>query len=219
MGKVRRLRQKYHQSCQKSEKQPTTSPSTPIAPVVFSVPGEPVPPIKLPTDSNLFAGVKISLSDLKQSLLPPSREILGSTSLEATVVSSKIKKDLKHLPKKEKRRYVRESLLERLGAVRKPAAKQHRKRVKKTALNIDLKSLVDSLPAVVPKEDKESQHHGSNGKQKKFKKAKASKLQFLSDVKAFKSVLSNSYYKADPASAISNYTTRTAHKQMNIRTL
>ena len=119
MGKVRRLRQKYHLACQKSEPEPKP---TPIVPVVHSEPGQPVVPIRLSDKSNLFAGVTISLSDLKQSLQPPCREILGSVC-EAPVVGSQATSTLKHVAKKEKRLVRREALLRSKNCNHKPFLK------------------------------------------------------------------------------------------------
>jgi len=180
MGKVRRLRQKYHLACQKSE---VTSKLTPIVPVVQSVPGQPDVPVKLSDESNLFAGVTISLSDLKQTLLPPSQELLGSVS-EASVVGTQTNSSLKHVPKKEKRLVRREALLRKIDTVRKlkQESKQRLKR-EKTAVTGDLRPLMDALPSLSTSretksqlgtknsKDKQNKHRHSTLSQKKRKKA------------------------------------------------
>lgn len=111
MGKVRRLRKKFHLACQKSQ---SDQVATPVVPVVSSIPGQTEVPVKLSSDSNIFAGITISFSDLQQKLPPPT-PVLGTVS-EPSVSGDQTSKstnqsNTRHVPKKEKRLARREALL------------------------------------------------------------------------------------------------------------
>lgn len=115
MGKVRKLRKKYHLACQKSATA-TQENDTAVVPVVESVPGKAELPVKLSSDANIFAGITISFSDLQQTLLPPTTKPLNvplGTVSEPSVIESLSKKgwSRKHVTKKDKILARRERLL------------------------------------------------------------------------------------------------------------
>ncbi|KAJ1523332.1 hypothetical protein ONE63_001203 [Megalurothrips usitatus] len=222
MGKVRRLRQKYHLACQKSGATDTDLTTTPVVPVFKSVPGQVEVPVKCSNDSNIFAGVTISVSDLNQTLLPPPKQatqVLGSVSEASVAGSSRAAKATKHIPKKEKRLARREMLLRKIDTVRKlkQESKQALKRRKKpTPLKpMLMQSLIEALPLFNSTKNSQTDHSGTAKKDGKIKRVKACptkhkrKKDFLENLKSYKTVLSNSHYQADPASAISNYLLRT----------
>ncbi|XP_034232549.1 uncharacterized protein LOC117640290 [Thrips palmi] len=215
MGKVRKLRKKYHLACQKAAA--AESNDTPVVPVVQSVPGQAELPVKLSTDSNIFAGITISFADLKQTLLPPSTQPLDvplGTVSEPSVVGSLFKKNLKHVSKKDKIIARREALLRKIDTVRqlKLDARKAFKLSKKKEVPkpMQMATLIDALP-MLPSSDKEpgSSKKGKVSQVKACLSKKKRNKQFMDGIKAFKAVLSNTHYKADPASAISNYVINT----------
>lgn len=283
MGKVRRLRKKYHLACQKSE--PT---STDVVPVVESIPGRKEVPV---IDSNIFAGLTISLSDLQQTLLPPSSAPVLGTVSEASVIGSQIEKSTKHVSKKDKRFARREALLRseyftrssglpspkicedlmehffplcisllpylpEIDTVKKlrQEAKQASKRPKKSGppKPMVMSSLFDALPKfTVHKDNNEASSSSKVSKDDKIPRVKAfdskkkrkktlyveendklcdtaevvkkynlylgfSFLCFrIDNISTMKSILSIKHYKADPASAITNFLLRTVDKKDN----
>ncbi|XP_026277330.1 uncharacterized protein LOC113205791 [Frankliniella occidentalis] len=219
MGKVRRLRKKYHLACQKADNAETDS-STPIVPVVQSVPGRLEVPVKLNSDANIFAGLTISLSDLKQTLLPqPTTAVLGSVS-EASVVGSQKAQSKKPALKKDRRLVRREELLKKLEVSRQAVKAAKKPRVPKQPKPMSVLSLMDALSSLTAsnKEKKtstKSSQSGSSGssgskvQRVRGNSSKQKRKQLIDNMKAYKNVLSNKHYKTDPFSAISNYLQKT----------
>lgn len=218
MGKVRKLRKKYHLACQKAAAT-AENEDTPVVPVVKSIPGRVELPVTLNTDANIFSGLTISFDKLQKSLLPhlsnPPDVPLGTIS-EPSVAGTLKKKGLKGVSKKDKIIARREALLRKIDTVRqlKLDAKKSLKLSKKKEVPkpMQMATLMEALPLFTPAE-KDKSGSSKKGKDPLTLKAclpkKKRKKQFMDDMKAFKSVLSNTHYKADPASAISNYVINT----------
>ncbi|KAK3907693.1 Vesicle-associated membrane protein-associated protein C16G5.05c [Frankliniella fusca] len=242
MGKVRRLRKKYHLACQREETAKTET-STPILPVVQSLP-ERLGPVEVPLildkGSNIFSGITISLSDLKQTLVPPTTRttVLGSVS-EASVVESARTDKNKPRRKKDFLADRRKKLLAKLEALEatRQAAKDAKKRKAPPKLPqpMSLLTLVDTLPSVtgICKDKKKTgtktstigekstgttQRH-QTGIQKTSSPIKKTRQnaqkELLANMEKYKQVLSNKQYKTDPFSAISNYVRKTVSQDMS----
>lgn len=149
MGKVRKLRQKFHIATKgdKTNDQKTITNEVPVyKPLVIS-----------PISENVFAGLKINfdnLNELKHSNIPDDIDTTDNkedNNLSAALL--KLRSSSKQINKKDKIRNRREMLLKKINGVQN-AIQQKKKEVlakkkrEKTVITGDLKPLQDALPSL-----------------------------------------------------------------------
>lgn len=182
MGKVRRLRQKYHDTLKSETKQKHDGPVQENHPHL---------PISQPSD-NLFEGINIDIAALK-------------TQLADDVKSQKSTIKTQPLPKKDKLKLRREQFMKKidvLGRLKKEQKAEKKRR--KTPIIGDVNPLRDALPSLEsllknrtnikykPEEPKKSRG---------IAKAKKRKKELVQGVKIFKAVMN----KKNPLESITRH--------------
>ncbi|XP_066148184.1 ribosome biogenesis protein SLX9 homolog [Euwallacea fornicatus] len=183
MGKVRRLRRKYH-AASKTEVQPPQPPLEKHTPSLR--------PLSIPSD-DLFASVNINFEDLKTRLSDDTEDVKSQKS-----VSSKVSR----LPKKDKLKMRREMFLKKMDAIKQ--AKQELKQRKKAPVIGDTKALRDALPSLenLFKERPNVKYSIVEPKNKGIQKSKVRRKELVQGVKTFKAILRNKAFKKDPMKAL-----------------
>lgn len=217
MGKQRRERQKYHLSRMKSNNAVATATDSCESNEKQSQKTSTF----LPVPENLFAGIDISVDNLKQSLEDSDiRSVISKKSLSAGNVISK----------KEKRKLRHEAFLKKLEAayhVRKDAKKQ--RKLKTSPLKTEAQPQSDKFPLLnlsdkLPPLDLNIELAQKNSisekkpvrKQRGIPKAKRRNKVMLQDIALFKQLLANDEYKADPVTSISSHIhTKVCEEVMN----
>ncbi|XP_066256146.1 ribosome biogenesis protein SLX9 homolog [Euwallacea similis] len=187
MGKVRRLRQKYHAATKTTQVQPLQPPLKKQTPLL--------PPLSTPSD-NLFANININFEDLKTQLSDDTDDVKSQKS-----VSSKVSR----LPKKDKLRMRREMFLKKMDVIKQ--AKQELKERKKASIIGNTKALRDALPSLenLFKQKPNVKYNITKPKRKGIQKSKVRKKELIQGVKTFKAILKNKTFKKDPMKALSEH--------------
>ncbi|KAL0279829.1 UNVERIFIED_CONTAM: hypothetical protein PYX00_001307 [Menopon gallinae] len=202
MGKVRKLRKKYHlskveeakalkQAVQTSDENTKTSVTTSKDNVIA------------PSD-NIFAGLDISLDSITKTL-PKDFDA-------RSVVSTKSRKELKleeqHLKKKVKQKLRHERFLQKLN-VTQQAMKDAKERKKKKGKPVtgDLNPLLEALPSLksllTSKFEKEAKE--SKSKLKGVMKMKKRLKQQTADAKLMKKIFKDKKFQANPGQTITEF--------------
>lgn len=189
MGKVRRLRQKYHATLKSESTQKQDGPVKENHPHL---------PVTLPSD-NLFAGINIDIAALKTQLSDDVRSVKSQKSSIKT----------QPLPKKDKLKLRREQFMKKidvLGRMKKEQKAEKKRR--KTPIIGDVNPLRDALPSLesllknrtnvkyTPEEPK---------KTRGIAKAKKRKKELVQGVKTFKAVMNNDTFKKNPLESITRH--------------
>lgn len=189
MGKVRRLRQKYHATLKNESTQNQDVPAKENHPHL---------PITVPSD-NLFAGINIDVAALKTQLSDDTRSVKSQKSTVKT----------RPLPKKDKLKLRRERFMKKidvLGRIKKEQKAEKKRR--KTPIIGDVNPLRDALPSLesllknrtnvkyTPEEPKKSRG---------IAKAKKRKKELVQGVKTFKALINNDTFKKNPLETITRH--------------
>ncbi|XP_069698769.1 uncharacterized protein [Periplaneta americana] len=189
MGKVRRQRQKYHL--------PRTDAPAASNDSVQNEEQSPEIPTELIVPENVFAGIDISLDNLKQSLKDCDVR---------SVVSQKILPAGNTISKKEKRRLRHELFVKKLDAAYQ-AKKRSIRRYKKMKKPAENKSFVDDklppLDTCLKESDENPKKKKRETKVKGIAKAKHRNKALLQDVELFKKLLEDNTVQADPVASVS----------------
>ncbi|KAL1518227.1 hypothetical protein ABEB36_001884 [Hypothenemus hampei] len=189
MGKVRRLRQKFHTST-KSNIAPITAADSEIKPSKVSL---------LQSKTDLFANVAINIQQLSTFNIPQDEDQQSTKSTASLMIKKK----------KDKLKLRREQLLKKIDLVNQMKRESKRKLKRKKTKDIvgDLDSLRDALPSLKNLSKTRGPKFPSAPKKKKkcIEKEQKRKRQLLNEVKAFKTVLKNKKYQKSPLEAISKH--------------
>ncbi|XP_076264346.1 ribosome biogenesis protein SLX9 homolog [Rhynchophorus ferrugineus] len=193
MGKIKRLRQKYHLATKKgcTENKGTISSSTDYIPDDS---------LKYPTN-DLFAGINIDVTKLKSNLNDDVQSIKSYKSLKS---ESKIV-----LPKKQKIKLRRNVLLQKIDTVSQMKKElKIKKRRKNISIIGDTNPLHDALPSLeslLKSRPNIRQNIPTTKKSKAIQKAKLRKKETIQGVNIFKSVLNNKNFLKNPKEAITQH--------------
>lgn len=198
MGKVKRLRQKYHTSIAKEERNEVDNGG-------FTAPGplQLVPTVKntIPgatssSGSNMFAGLQIKLGEVENTPTSSSIDVSDVTS------TASFRKQNKCGTKKERRRQKHEEFMQQIDFIQGAArAERERKKREKTAVVGDMHPLLNALPSLKElmsaSKTKTQPTKGVSGK-KKMEMQK----DFMSDIQMFMAVHQDPIFKSDPFGAV-----------------
>ncbi|XP_050713270.1 ribosome biogenesis protein SLX9 homolog [Eriocheir sinensis] len=196
MGKVKRLRQKYHLSLakEKAEKASAGQNATNSVPQL-------VPQIHGATSSqkerdNIFAGLQIKLG--AAGTLPATKQVEPDNM---SVVSLGQQSQME--PKAEKRKKRRMELLKKIDVVRagQQEEKDRRKR-EKTVVTGDMHPLLNALPSLGELMASQNEKTHKSKKPKGTPKMKIVKKETLSDIEMFTSVHQDPQFTNDPFKAV-----------------
>ncbi|XP_066965765.1 ribosome biogenesis protein SLX9 homolog isoform X2 [Macrobrachium rosenbergii] len=144
MGKIKRIRQKYHATLKKEsegESQPSVQASSDqqLKPVIETTDAT------SPQSDNMFAGIKIRLEGVTSSSEPAAHDDFDKMSISSALVA----KQHEGVSKKERRQQRREELLKTIDTIRacEREAKERKKR-EKTAIVGDVHPLLNALPSL-----------------------------------------------------------------------
>ncbi|CAL4170476.1 unnamed protein product, partial [Meganyctiphanes norvegica] len=200
MGKVKRLRQKYHNAAVKEK----TETEIDLCSVKFQMP-DIVPKLDLTTSSskaeqssNIFSGLQISLSKHDQKEEKNKCDHLDTMSICSTATKKR------EGTKKERRKKRHEEFLQKIDAVRAAEKKVNaRKKREKTVIIGDLHPMIEALPtleellASANKAKKKKERPVSN-KPKGQKKRRQEEKDMISDMAAFLAIHKDVHYQKDP---------------------
>ncbi|KAG0714815.1 Protein FAM207A [Chionoecetes opilio] len=195
MGKVRKLRQKYHASLVKeraaksSTGQNTTSIAPRLVPQVEGAAGDQT------NRNNIFAGLQIKL----QTVPEVTTKCVDSDSL--SVVSGGQQSQVDTKIGKRKRR--REDLLKKIDVVRAgQRAEKDRKKREKTVVTGDMNPLLDALPSLTELMAANTKDSTKPKKPRGTPKLKVVKKEILSDIQMFTSIHRDPQFSRDPFRAV-----------------
>ncbi|XP_064118119.1 ribosome biogenesis protein SLX9 homolog [Macrobrachium nipponense] len=200
MGKIKRIRQKYHATLKKEngkESQPTIQASSEqqLKPVI-----ETTDAVSSQSD-NLFSGIKIRLEDIKNSSETLAHDDFDKMSISSALVG----KQHEGVSKKERRKQRREELLKTIDTVRacEREAKERKKR-EKTAIVGDVHPLLNALPSLeeVLAVSYQNKRPVSN-KVRSTKKQKKATEEMMADIQMFVAVNKDQEFIKDPFAAAS----------------
>ncbi|XP_076048911.1 ribosome biogenesis protein SLX9 homolog [Oratosquilla oratoria] len=205
MGKVKRLREKYHNAVKKSKEVVEAEAgagelvTAGLIPVVENV----VPVEGGAQGDNIFGALKINLSPKKTDI--EKMEDDSQNEDKMSTISSRQKS--KEGNKKDRRKQRRMELLQKIEVVKAAEiAKQEKKRREKTVITGDLHPLMDALPSLeelLAKSAKQnSKKAPTSTKKKGMRKQKQEKKSMLEDINTFMAIQENDKYKEDPLAAV-----------------
>nr|XP_027231871.1 protein FAM207A-like [Penaeus vannamei]XP_027231872.1 protein FAM207A-like [Penaeus vannamei] len=197
MGKVRRVRQKYHSSLSKNTPNATENKDMGTdAPRL-------VPIVKTKTDQtgkssgNIFAGLEINLGGAKKTA-PKTDEVMDTTVSDSADQRSKGKRI-----KKGRIKQRHQDLMKKIDAIQagKQAEKERKKR-EKTKVVGDLHPMLNALPTLEELIANASKQQTSTKKGTGLKKQKEAKKEFMSDIQMMLAVHKDKIYNDDPFEAV-----------------
>ncbi|XP_063851867.1 ribosome biogenesis protein SLX9 homolog isoform X2 [Scylla paramamosain] len=198
MGKVRRLRQKYHASLTKKKVENAAKDQNITNNVLHQVPqiqsGATCDPVNR---DNIFAGLQIKLQKLEDVPAPSHVE---SDNVSVTSVSQQSWSGTKA----DKRKKRHQELLEKIDVVRAgQIAEKNRKKREKTVITGDMHPLLNALPSLGELMASKSKNkrcdlktlHGTP-------KQKTAKKETLADIQMFTSIHEDPHFIKDPFRAV-----------------
>ncbi|XP_045600505.1 ribosome biogenesis protein SLX9 homolog [Procambarus clarkii] len=201
MGKVKRLRQKFHTSLAKERKSKESNdlPAPGILQLVPMV--KKIESDEATASGNMFAGLQIKLGETEN--MPASKTVDTSDTRSMTSVSSNKQS---RCTKKERRRQRHEEFMQKIDVIRASAkAERERKKREKTAIVGDMHPLLNALPSLeelIATSTSKTDVQASK-KVKGTKKVKERQKDFISDVQMFMAIQEDPVYKNDPFGAVS----------------
>ncbi|XP_030761481.1 protein FAM207A [Sitophilus oryzae] len=195
MGKVKRLRQKFHNACRKQNDNLNNT---------ISFDSKALSNIELNTPTeNIFSGINIDIEKLTNKLNDDGQSGKSYKSLKTELQESKT------ISKTEKLKIRRQVLLKKIDSLNqmKKEAKIRKKR-KTISIIGDTNPLHDALPSLesLLKSHPKSQDSKVQAKKKRgIEKAKVRKKQLVQGIKIFNAVLNNKHFQKDPKQAISQH--------------
>ncbi|KAK3865595.1 hypothetical protein Pcinc_028806 [Petrolisthes cinctipes] len=207
MGKVRRLRQKYHASLSSNKNDDknnddgdtiTTLPRD-IPKLVPTFTGAPTGSVG--NSGNMFAGLEIKLDDVVRS---PTTTTHKTDEVDVMSTVSESRRD-RTGSKRERMKKRRDEFMQKIDAIRagKQAEKDRRKR-EKTVIVGDVHPMMNALPSLEELMTS-SRAKTDNQKLKKSKgnlKQEDAQKNFLSDVKMFVAVTQDPVFNKDPFASL-----------------
>ncbi|XP_042211364.1 protein FAM207A-like [Homarus americanus] len=200
MGKIRRLRQKYHASLSKDGKDQESNglASAPRIPQL-------VPVVKKTTtdgvgsSGNMFAGLQIKLGEAEST--PPT----GSMDVSDTMSTISSGRRDRSGSKKERRKQRHEEFMQKIDVVRASSrAEKERKKREKTAVVGDMHPLLNALPSLEELFASSNKNKDSQiiKEVKGTKKQKEAQKDFMSDMQTFMTIQQDPIYRNDPFGAV-----------------
>ncbi|XP_045128796.1 protein FAM207A-like [Portunus trituberculatus] len=198
MGKVRRLRQKYHASLAKEKVENAAKEHDIIKSGLQQVPqvqsvaaGDPV------NRHNIFAGLQIKLQEVENTPAPSHVE---GDNMSVASVSQQSQLGTKA----DKRKKRHQELLEKIDVVRaRQRAEKNRKKREKTVITGDLHPLLSALPSLGELTTSISKSKSSDLKTpRETPKQKTAKKQTLADIEMFASIHQDPHFIKDPFKAV-----------------
>ncbi|PSN41481.1 hypothetical protein C0J52_18149 [Blattella germanica] len=205
MGKIRRVRQKYHLAATKS-----TPPTDAVAvqETELSIPEAPVT-----VSDDIFSGIDILFNNLKKTLKDSdTRSVISNKTTKSTFSGATISK-------KDKRKLRHELFLKKLEVAYCDRKKDGKKKNKQNKPKKDVKAQIDKLPALDLNLDMDLESVKKKDKQRQVKvrgipKAKHRKKSLLQDIAALKNLLSDPEFKLDAVQAASSRVQEKVHKEL-----
>lgn len=208
MGKVRRVRQKYHLMLSKNS---SDNVNHSVESRNEEMTDKPVLPItNLSPNENIFAGIDINVNQLRRSLLDDDR-----VSVRSMAKSCKFDSKGKLLTKVEKRKLRHTLFLQKIDAVQQLARETLKK---KNKLSVTSTIAVHPVPQKqhidnkIPFVQTQYETHDRT-KTKGIKKTKQRQRLMMSNVAAFRGILHNPTFRADPCGVISEIVQRKLHEE------
>ncbi|KAK6629160.1 hypothetical protein RUM43_002977 [Polyplax serrata] len=197
MGKVKKLRQKYHMTLKKSKSLGSLPEN------LESSYDEKRKSDLFKSNENIFAGLDISFDELTKSL-PKDFDV---RSIVSTKSRREIKEEEKHLKKKEKQKRRHDRFLNKLEFTYQALKNSKANKAKQKKGYNSMNSLLDALPKLepIPVESQRRKLEKVKAKPKGILKAKHRLKQQTSDSKIFKKILDNKQFKANPFDTITQY--------------
>ncbi|XP_068247565.1 ribosome biogenesis protein SLX9 homolog [Palaemon carinicauda] len=200
MGKIKRIRQKYHTTLKKesgSEHQPSVEAASKqqLKPVIKA--NDAVSP----KSDNLFAGIQINMEEVKTSFDPAAEDDFDKMSIAGALGATKHE----GVTKKDRRMQRRKELLKTFDTIKacEREAKE-RKRREKTAIVGDVHPLLDALPSLEEVLAATSQNKRPvSTKVRSTKKQKKATEEMMADVNMFVAINKDQEFIKDPCAAAS----------------
>ncbi|XP_049813487.1 ribosome biogenesis protein SLX9 homolog [Schistocerca nitens] len=195
MGKVKRLRKKFHLSREEPEVKDAGNFTVSLKDETIPQDTDTLTPLPNISENNIFAGMDIKFEDLKKDL---------SFDDSRSVVSVSKREFKNRITSKKERRLARhETFISKINAIQKLKIEEKEKRRRqKRAVIGDLKALVDALPAIECHKNKERKRPAP--KKRSVPKLKWRQKNMLHDVASFKRLLHDPSFKKDPSAAVAN---------------
>lgn len=198
MGKVRRLRQKYHASVSKKKVEDATKDQDITNNTLHQVPRiQSEAPSNLMDRDNIFAGLQIKLQKVEGVPAPSHAE---SDNMSVTSVSQQSQLGTKA----DKRKKRRQELLEKIDVVRaRQLAEKDRKKREKTVITGDMNPLLNALPSLGELMESKNKKKSRNLKTPSgTPKQKTAKKEALADIQMFTSIHQDPHFVKDPFRAV-----------------
>lgn len=198
MGKMKRIRQKYHTrpSVEKKEDEDTQLPTRilneqQLMPVI-----DKTDQISTKSD-NMFAGLQIKLKGVN----PPVADTDDSDRMSMSSTTSA----QKGFTKKERRKQRKEAFLQKIDTVRAgERAEKERKKRENTVIVGDVHPLIDALPTLEELVASTcNKKHPTTTKVRSTKKEKHATKDMMADIQMFLAVHKDQEFKKDPFGAVS----------------
>lgn len=207
MGKIRRLRQKFHLASSRNSGNNENSSVDSRNEEVTNEPALPV--MNFSPNENIFAGIDINVNELRKSLLEDDR-----VSIRSVAKSCKYDSKGKPLTKAEKRKLRHTLFLQKIDAIQQLARETKKKRKHKLSVKSLTADPVSGKQNVYNKKSCKQIDYETHDrtKIKSIKTAKQRQKMMMNNIAAFRRILQNPKFKSDPCEVISEIVQKKVHE-------